>query len=47
VTISIGATALSRGEDSALLLQRADQAMYQSKQGGRNRVSCIFPNDSN
>ena len=47
VTISIGATALSRGEESALFIQRADQAMYQSKQGGRNRVSCIFPKTPN
>lgn len=47
VTISIGATALSRGEDCSVFIQRADQAMYQSKQGGRNRVSCIFPRNCN
>jgi len=40
VTISIGGT-LARTEDSAeSLIRRADQLMYQSKQAGRNRVTC-------
>jgi|YNPNPStandDraft_1061719.scaffolds.fasta_scaffold00383_15 diguanylate cyclase (GGDEF)-like protein len=40
VTVSIGVAGL-REEDSALhfLLDRADQALYQAKQGGRNRVA--------
>ncbi len=39
VTISIGAT-LSRAEDTPeTILRRADQLLYKSKRGGRNRVS--------
>jgi two-component system cell cycle response regulator len=29
-------------EEIASFVQRADQAMYQSKQSGRNKVSCFF-----
>jgi two-component system cell cycle response regulator len=39
VTISIGIAALSGVEDSAaLILKRADQALYRAKRDGRNRV---------
>ena len=38
VTISIGAARHSPGEASELSLERADQALYRAKQGGRNRV---------
>jgi two-component system cell cycle response regulator len=38
VTSSFGVAELSAGEDSASLLRRADAALYQAKQGGRNRV---------
>lgn len=39
VTISIGAT-LARGDDTAeTILRRVDQLLYESKRGGRNRVS--------
>jgi two-component system, cell cycle response regulator len=41
ITISIGVTEFNR-EEIALFVQRADRAMYQSKQSGRNRVSCLF-----
>ncbi|MFZ5374132.1 MAG: diguanylate cyclase domain-containing protein, partial [Campylobacterota bacterium] len=41
VTISVG-TALSGGanEGKKELLARADEALYRSKQNGRNRCSC-------
>lgn len=42
ITISIGVTQYRREEKISSFVQRADQAMYQSKQAGRNQVSCIF-----
>ena len=39
VTISIGLAHWERGETPACLLGRADQALYASKRGGRNRVT--------
>lgn len=39
VTISIGGTLLLPGDTPEILVQRADQLMYQSKQAGRNRVT--------
>jgi two-component system cell cycle response regulator len=42
ITISIGVTQYRQEEDIASFVQRADQAMYQSKQSGRNKVSCFF-----
>ncbi len=42
ITISIGVTQYYQEEVIASFVQRADQAMYQSKQAGRNKVSCIF-----
>ena len=44
ITISIGVTQYLQEEKIASFVQRADQAMYQSKQAGRNLVSCIFDN---
>jgi two-component system cell cycle response regulator len=39
VTISIGvAASLGDGDDQAKLVRRADEAMYEAKVGGRNRV---------
>jgi diguanylate cyclase (GGDEF)-like protein len=39
LTISVGATMLRLEDDPASLLRRADQHMYASKNGGRNRVT--------
>jgi diguanylate cyclase (GGDEF)-like protein/PAS domain S-box-containing protein len=39
VTISIGATMIRSEDDFQSLLRRADELMYQSKQGGRNRAT--------
>lgn len=45
VTVSIGVTEYCLKEDVAAFIQRADKAMYQSKQEGRNRVSRFFGDD--
>jgi len=37
-TLSIGVTLARPGESVDGLIARADQAMYQAKQGGRNQV---------
>lgn len=39
VTVSMGVAELQPGEPLAKLIERADQALYQSKHDGRNRVS--------
>jgi diguanylate cyclase (GGDEF)-like protein len=43
-TISIGVTQYQKGERVSTFVERADRAMYQSKQNGRNRVS-LFPGE--
>lgn len=40
-TISIGVTMLVPGDSANTALHRSDQALYQAKQGGRNRVETI------
>ena len=40
VTLSGGVAALRPGDDAQALIARADGALYQSKHGGRDRVSC-------
>ena len=42
ITISIGVTQYRHEEKISSFVQRADQAMYKSKQAGRDKVSCIF-----
>jgi diguanylate cyclase (GGDEF)-like protein len=47
ITISIGVTEYVPDEEVAIFVQRADKAMYLSKQSGRNRVSCLFATKQN
>jgi diguanylate cyclase (GGDEF)-like protein len=42
ITISIGVTEYILDEQVPIFVQRADKAMYLSKQSGRNRVSFLF-----
>lgn len=39
ITISIGVAQLQKGEDPMEMVNRADQALYASKNGGRNKVT--------
>lgn len=43
ITCSFGVTEFTAGDDEETLLERVDQALYQSKEEGRNRVSAIAP----
>jgi diguanylate cyclase (GGDEF)-like protein len=43
ITISIGVTEYQTKEELSTFIQRADQAMYRSKQKGRNLVSMLYP----
>ncbi len=38
VTISVGAASFRQGESPETLLERADQALYQAKESGRNQI---------
>lgn len=40
-TISIGATTVQRGDTPLSIVRRADHALYESKNGGRNRVTIL------
>ena len=37
-TVSIGVTAYREGDTPQTVIERADQALYQAKQGGRNQA---------
>ena len=39
VTISLGAAQAQKGEELAMLMRRADQALYEAKRSGRNRLA--------
>jgi diguanylate cyclase len=39
ITVSGGVTALQGSDDAPALIARADAALYESKHGGRDRVS--------
>lgn len=39
VTVSIGVAQFCKGDDTADIIRRADNALYEAKQGGRNRVA--------
>lgn len=41
ITISSGVALLQADDDAQSLTSRADAALYQSKQGGRDRVTCV------
>ncbi len=43
ITISIGVTQYSPEEELSAFIQRADKAMYSSKQNGRNKVTALLP----
>jgi diguanylate cyclase (GGDEF)-like protein len=43
VTVSLGVAFATLGESPDAVLKRADEALYQSKKKGRNRVSKSLP----
>ena len=43
MTASLGVAPWRPGEEPAALLHRADQALYEAKRGGRNRVEIAAP----
>jgi diguanylate cyclase (GGDEF)-like protein len=43
VTISIGVSTYKDGEDMAMFINRADQALYDAKHNGKNRVQARMP----
>jgi diguanylate cyclase len=41
ITVSMGLTCVTPDDDNTTLLERADSALYKSKQAGRDRVTCV------
>jgi PleD family two-component response regulator len=46
ITVSIGATQYAENEELSTFIQRADKAMYLSKQKGRNLVTALQTEDT-
>jgi two-component system cell cycle response regulator len=46
ITISIGVTEYCNKEQLSSFIKRADQAMYLSKERGRNTISFLFAENS-
>jgi diguanylate cyclase len=40
VTVSLGLAAMRQGDDALSLIARADEALYKSKQSGRDQLTC-------
>lgn len=46
ITLSIGVTEYHPGEDVSVFIQRADKAMYQSKEKGKNTITVLTENQT-
>ncbi len=46
ITVSVGVAEYTLGETVPQLLRRADEALYQAKRDGRNRVRCSRPSEN-
>jgi diguanylate cyclase (GGDEF)-like protein len=46
VTASFGVTELTKGDSPTAVVSRVDEALYQAKQGGRNRVHVVRAADT-
>lgn len=44
LTISIGITEVEQGDDEASIIKRADKALYEAKNNGRNRIEVVQTN---
>jgi diguanylate cyclase len=45
ITFSIGVAAVEEGDTAETILRHADEALYKSKQAGRNKVNCYQPGE--
>ncbi|MFN9345648.1 MAG: GGDEF domain-containing protein [Planctomycetota bacterium] len=43
IRCSVGITQYAHGEEPATWMDRADKALYESKQNGGNQIRCIYP----
>lgn len=46
ITFSIGVAAAEEGDTAETILKHADEALYKSKEAGRNKVYCYQPGDA-